>query len=236
MPSLASGWTCCTAWARTWAVLCRSTARPSSEPMSTGSTTSPSASTWLRSTRSSLTRATTVRRSPSKSAPAVVPSATDRSLPATGTVRGQTRWGSLAVSRRCGAGRVPWAPRHRSGYPPAPDPRDAVRRGGGRPAPPGRSPGVGVLGEPLLGGPPAAAHPCAVGMRESLSVVGVAGDADEDVVAHGQHSRQRHVGVDAGTVLGRAGDLGLDGADAQPVAAKISSSPGDRSSTRLARG
>ena len=43
MPSLASAWSCWTACASTWAVECRSTARPSSLSTVTGSTTSPSA-------------------------------------------------------------------------------------------------------------------------------------------------------------------------------------------------
>ena len=38
MPSLASGRSCCTAWAMTWAVECRRTLRPSGESMVTPST------------------------------------------------------------------------------------------------------------------------------------------------------------------------------------------------------
>src|SRR6476620_1043404 len=86
MPSLASARSDWTACARTCAVECRSTDRPSSLSTVTGSTTSPSPRTWNRSRSWPLTRATTTARSPSKRSPAVVCSATDRSLPATVTV------------------------------------------------------------------------------------------------------------------------------------------------------
>ena len=57
MPSLASGNSSWTAWAITCAVECRMMARPSSLPISTGSTASPSASGVARSRSSPLTRA-----------------------------------------------------------------------------------------------------------------------------------------------------------------------------------
>src|SRR3954471_14901169 len=85
MPSRALGLTSCTAWASTCAVECRNTSRPSSLSTPTGSTTSPSCSSWARSRRTSLTLATTMERSPSKRSAAVVPVVTTRgSLPAGG--------------------------------------------------------------------------------------------------------------------------------------------------------
>ena len=100
MPSRALGFTCWTAWARTCAVECRRTSRPSGLSMVTGSTTSPSASTWARSTSWPPTRATTTLRSSAKRSAAVVPSATDRSSPATVTVI----WADTAVLTLVGDG------------------------------------------------------------------------------------------------------------------------------------
>ncbi len=72
MPSFASGLTCCTAWASTCAALWRSTARPSGEPIVTGSTTVPGASSRERSSSSPPTRITTTSlRSAKRSVPVV---------------------------------------------------------------------------------------------------------------------------------------------------------------------
>src|SRR4051812_26504951 len=111
MPSLALGLTSCTAWASTCAAEWRRTARPSSEPTVTGSTTSPSASTWARSRSWPFTRATTTALSSPNRSAAVVSAATDRSLPATDTVmRAGTRTPCDErgyAARSGGAGRSP---------------------------------------------------------------------------------------------------------------------------------
>src|SRR5689334_10386639 len=83
MPSLASGRSCCTAWAMTWAVECRRTFRPSGESMVTPSTSAPSGSSWSRSFSSPLTRATTTSRRSKKSSAPVVPVVTLVSSPST---------------------------------------------------------------------------------------------------------------------------------------------------------
>ncbi len=108
MPSRASGKTSCTACASTCAVECRSTASPSGDPMVTGSTTSPSATTCARSRSSPPTRATTTASgpfagpAPSSSSPAVVPCSTCRSLPETTTVRWPGTVGLLGVGGAAG--------------------------------------------------------------------------------------------------------------------------------------
>src|SRR6266508_5327371 len=83
MPSLASGCSSCTACASTCAVECRMIARPSSESLRTGSISSPSPTTRLRSRSSPLTRAAIADRSApkisAKTSPTVVVSVTLRS-------------------------------------------------------------------------------------------------------------------------------------------------------------
>src|SRR6476661_11074006 len=101
MPSLALGCTSCTAWASTCAAEWRRTARPSSESMVTGSTASPSDSTCARSRSSPPTRATTTALSPANRSPAVVPAATDRSLPAMTTVMSADTMSSLGWGCAC---------------------------------------------------------------------------------------------------------------------------------------
>src|SRR6476646_2046191 len=101
MPRRAEGWTSCTAWASTCAAEWRRTARPSSESMVTGSTASPSASTCARSRSSPPTRATTTALSPANRSPAVVPAATDRSLPAMTTVMSADTMSSLGWGCVC---------------------------------------------------------------------------------------------------------------------------------------
>lgn len=86
MPSLASGKSSCTACAMTCAVEWRRMFRPSSEEISTGSTVSPSFTSYARSFSSPAMRAATMVRSPAKSSAAVVPVATTRSS------RSESRW------------------------------------------------------------------------------------------------------------------------------------------------
>src|SRR6476646_4570413 len=83
MPSLASGRSCCTAWAMTWAVEWRRTLSPSGESMVTASTLASSGRGWSRSFNSPLTRATTTSRRSKKSSAPVVPVVTLVSSPST---------------------------------------------------------------------------------------------------------------------------------------------------------
>ena len=73
MPSLASGNSSCTAWAITWAVEWRRMSRPSGLSIATGSTSSPSASSWARSRSSPPTRAAITSGVSEKSSHALVP-------------------------------------------------------------------------------------------------------------------------------------------------------------------
>src|SRR5215210_3509673 len=84
MPSLASGRSCCTAWASTWAAECRITLRPSSLSAPTGSTSTSASGAQARSrSRPSTSRTTTTALDPlvgrpasRTAAPAVVPAGT----------------------------------------------------------------------------------------------------------------------------------------------------------------
>src|SRR6478752_2152302 len=71
MPSLAFGKTSWTAWASTWAVEWRRTARPSGSSIRTGSTTSSGPISVARSFRTPFTRAKTTARSSAKRSAAV---------------------------------------------------------------------------------------------------------------------------------------------------------------------
>ena len=64
MPSVASGNSCCTAWASTCAVEWRRIDRPSGLPACTGSTASPAASGYARSRSSPFTRAAITAAAP----------------------------------------------------------------------------------------------------------------------------------------------------------------------------
>src|SRR5699024_6560050 len=74
MPSFASGFVLCTAWASTWAVLWRRIESPSGLEMSTPSTACPSARTVSRSRSSPSMRRAMIEAVPAKSSVPVVPS------------------------------------------------------------------------------------------------------------------------------------------------------------------
>ena len=88
MPSLASGHSCCTAWASTWAVEWRRMSRPSALSIATGSTSSPSSSTWDEVPQLARRPAPRPRRASSvNSSHALVPVVTVRSSRASAASR-----------------------------------------------------------------------------------------------------------------------------------------------------
>src|SRR3954468_23252366 len=120
MPSVVPGNSSCTAWASTWAVECRMTARPSALAAGTGSTSASASGAQFRSFRSPLatSRTTTAPSGPLSGTPAslsaciaVVPAATRIGGTAVGEGGADTgtpggRWNGLStLVRACTSAR-----------------------------------------------------------------------------------------------------------------------------------